>query len=77
MHVPFPVTDNLLNDHYNVHDLPALPQEFEVQFTYILEGEYLTIPASDAYATIPTSYEINICLATQVVCFKYCTVPNR
>ena len=52
-------------DLYRFYNLPALHHELKVQFTYVLEAEYLAISKSGSYAAIPTSNEINICLATQ------------
>ena len=56
---------SLQMDLYRVCVLPALHPELKVQFTYILEGEYLAISTSGSYAAIATSHEINIFLVTQ------------
>ena len=61
-----PLVDKSLQiDLYKVYNLPVLHPELKVQFSYILEGEYLAISTSHTYAAIPTSYEICICLETK------------
>ena len=50
---------------YKVYNLLALHSELEVQFSYVLVAEYLAISTSHAYAAMPTSHEIHICLTSQ------------
>ena len=52
-------------DLYIVYNLPALHLELKVQFSYVLEGEYLAISALGTYASMPRWHEIHVCLATQ------------
>ena len=60
-----PLVDKSLQmDLYKVYNLPVLHPELKVQFSYILEGEYLAISTSHTYAAIPTSHKICICLAS-------------
>ena len=59
-----PLVDKSLQmDLYRVYNLPALHPELKVQFSYVLEGEYLAISMSHTYAAIPMSHENHICLA--------------
>ena len=55
---------SLLMDLYKVHNL--LPLHPEVQFSYILEGQYLAISKHGVYAAIPNDYDIRICMGTEV-----------
>ena len=66
------VNKSLQMDLYKVYNLPALHPELKVQFSYVLEGEYLAISISCTYAAMPTSHEIHICLASQ----GHLCVPN-
>ena len=52
-------------DLYNVHNLPALHPDLKVQFSYVLEGEYLSTLMSLMYMAMPTPHEIHICLTLQ------------
>ena len=48
-----PLTDKSLEmDLYQVSNLPAIHLKLKAQFTYILEGKFLAISASDTYAAI-------------------------
>ena len=56
-----PLVDKSLQmDLYEVHNLPTLHPELKVQFSYVLEREYLAISMSHMYAAVPTSHEICI-----------------
>ena len=59
-----PVNKSLKIDLHNVYNLPALHPDLKVQFSFVLKGEYLAISISCTYATLPTSHEIFICLAS-------------
>ena len=60
----FLIEKSLQIDLYKVYNLPALYPDLEVQFSYVLEGEYLAILTSGLYAVMPTPNEILICLAS-------------
>ena len=62
-----PLTDQSLEMNlYKVYYLPALHPELKVEFTYELEGEYLTITKNKLYAALPTAREIRMCKGTGV-----------
>ena len=64
-HLIIPLVEKALQmDLYKVCDLPALHPELKVQFSYVLEGEYLAISMSCTYTAMPTSHEVCICLAS-------------
>ena len=58
------VDKSLQMDLSKVYILPVLHPDLKVQFSYVLEGEYLAILTSHTYATMPTPHEIYICLAS-------------
>ena len=61
-----PLLDKSLQiDLYKIYNLLAIYPELKVQFSYVLEGEYLVISMFLMYATMPTFQEIHICLASQ------------
>ena len=43
---------------YNVHNLPILYSELVMQFSHILEGQYLAFSRHGFYAVIPVEYDI-------------------
>ena len=50
-----PLVDKSLRmDLYKVYNLPTLHHDLKVQFSYVLEGEYLAISTSHTYASMPT-----------------------
>ena len=50
-----PLVDKSLQmDLYKGYNLPVLHPELEVQFSCVLEGEYLAISMSGTYPTMPT-----------------------
>ena len=55
---------SLQMDLYKVHNLPALHPEYKIQFTYILEGQYLALGKHKLYAALPSENDIRICLTT-------------
>ena len=59
------INKSLQVDLYKVNNLPTVHLEHRVQFSHILEGEYIAISALGTHAAISTSYKIHICLATQ------------
>ena len=60
-----PLADKSLQmDLYRAYNLSELHPELKIQFSHVLEGEYLTISMSQTYAAIPMSHEICICLAS-------------
>ena len=60
-----PLMDKSLQmDLYKVHNLPALHPEYKIQFTYILEGQYLALGKHKLYAALPSENDIRICLTT-------------
>ena len=61
-----PVFDRSLQlDVYKGHNLPTLHPDIGVQFSYIQEGQYLTISKHGVYASIPTEHDIRISMATK------------
>ena len=59
------IDQSLQMDLYKVHNLPALHPDLKIQFTYEIEGEYLTISKGDLYAALPTPKDIQICMAME------------
>ena len=69
-----PLIDRSLQmDLYKLHNLPELHPDLGVQFTYVLEGQYLAISKHGLYAAVPTEYEIRFYVATE----EYLCIPNQ
>ena len=50
-------------DLYKVHYLPALHPDFGVQFSYVMEGQYLAISEHGLYAAVSTEHDVkHVCL---------------
>ena len=51
---------------YQVHNLPAIPPEQEVEALYQLENRYFAIGKHGMYVTLPTEQAIRTCLQTEL-----------
>ena len=60
-------------DIYRTCNLPALHAGLKIQFTLVVEGEYLAIYLSVTYPAIPTMHEIHLCFVTQG---HFCVLNN-
>ena len=59
------IDQSLQMDLYQVHNLPALHLDLKIQFTYEIEGEYLTISKGELYAALSIPWDIQIFMATE------------
>ena len=51
---------------YQVHNLPAIPPEQEIESLYQLENKYFAIGRHGLYVTLPTEQSVRICLQTEL-----------
>ena len=73
------IDQSLQMDLYKIHNLPALHPDIKIQFTYEIEGEYLTISKGELYAALPTPRDIQICMATEgyLCLMNQAFIPSR
>ena len=50
---------------YKVRNLHVLHLELKIQFTFVLEGQYLVVSKHSIYTTFLTEHDIYIYMATQ------------
>ena len=72
-----PLIDNFLQmDLYEVYNLPALHPGLKVQFSYVLEGEYLAIFTCSTYAAMLTPHEIHVLYHEVISVFSILPFPS-
>lgn len=60
-----PLVDTTLEmDVYRVHNLPMLHPQTQLQVRYQVEGEYFAVANNGTYATLPDTYDVQLCLHT-------------
>ena len=61
-----PLIDSSLNVNlYNLHNLPMLHPQYQIQVEYKLEGAYFATHMHGMYGTIPKQTDIKLCMMSQ------------